>query len=95
MRLSVEEVFCVAEAHQIELFWSVPQQYIDLLFGRLIPDTAAHYASMAQDLAAGRRTEIEALNGAIVRLGAEAQIECPVNSVLSELVRAAESFGGG
>ena len=92
MRRIVEEIFVVAKAQAIELPWSTPDEYIELLFGKLIPDTAAHFASMAQDLQAGRRTEIEALNGAIVRLGEEARIECPVNEALSDLVRAAEQL---
>ena len=94
MRRVVEEIFAVAGARRVELFWGTPEDYIDVFFGRLIPDTAAHYASMAQDLQAGRRTEIEAMNGAVVRLGEEAGVECPVNSVLAELVRAAEGLRG-
>ena len=89
MRQIVGEVFLVARAHEIELFWDKPTDYVDLLFGKLIPDTAAHLASMAQDLQAGRGTEIEALNGAIVRMGEHKGVECPVNGALSELVRAA------
>ena len=90
MRQVVEEIFAVARARKVELFWREPAEYIEALFGRLIPDTAAHYASMAQDLQAGRRTEIDALNGAIVRLGEEAGIACPVNAVLTGLIQAAE-----
>ncbi len=90
MRLVVEEVFAVARAHGIELFWKKPDDYVEALFGRLIPDTAGHFASMAQDIQAGRRTEIEALNGAIVRLGETAGVDCPTNAALSDLVRAAE-----
>jgi 2-dehydropantoate 2-reductase len=92
MRRIVEEMFEVARANAIELFWTDPEEYIELLFGRLIPDTAAHFASMAQDLQAGRRTEIEALNGAVVRLGEEAGVPCPTNAAISELVRAAEEL---
>lgn len=90
MREVVNEIFAVAQAHGIELFWNKPEDYVELLFGRLIPDTSAHYASMAQDLQAGRKTEIDALNGAIVRLGKQTRVECCANRILSELVRAAE-----
>lgn len=94
MQRIVEEIFEVTQAQGIELFWKQPQDYIDLLFTKLIPDTAAHFASMAQDLQAGRRTEIEALNGAVVRLGEEAGIACPTNAALADLVRASESLRG-
>ena len=89
MRHIVREVFDVARAHKIELFWERPEDYVDVLFGKLVPDTAAHFASMAQDLQAGRRTEIDALNGAIVRMSEHMGVQCPVNAALSELVRAA------
>ena len=92
MRRIVEEMFAVARAKGVEMLWDGPEDYIELLFGRLIPDTAAHFASMAQDLQSGRQTEIEALNGAIVRLGEDAGVECPTNAALSELVRAAEQL---
>lgn len=90
MRRIVEEIFAVAHAHNIALFWQEPQEYIHLLFGRLIPDTAAHFASMAQDLSAGRHTEIDAMNGAIVQLGEEVGVSCPVNATVSDLVKAME-----
>ena len=50
----------------------------------------AHKASMLQDLEAGRRTEIEALNGAVARLAEEAGVAVPLNRLLATLVRLAE-----
>ena len=41
--------------------------YFQHFLERLVPPTAAHHPSMLQDLQQGRRTEIEALNGAICR----------------------------
>jgi 2-dehydropantoate 2-reductase len=48
-------------------------------------------SSMAQDLAAGRPTEIDALNGLVVRLGEAAGVPVAVNRALSTLVRLAEA----
>lgn len=93
MRQLVAEIFDVARAHNIELFWTDPEDYIKLLFDKLIPDTAAHYASMAQDLQAHRQTEIESLNGAIVRIGEQEGITTSTNAALSDLVRAMEYLG--
>ncbi len=93
MTRMIQEMFAVAHAYGNELFWEKPEDYVELLFGTLVPNTAAHYASMAQDLQAGRRTEIESLNGAIVRMGAERGIDCPANAAVSDLVRAAEVLG--
>ena len=47
-------------------------------------------SSMQQDLLKGRRTEIDFLNGAVVRLGASFGIECPVNQALAMIIRAME-----
>jgi 2-dehydropantoate 2-reductase len=48
---------------------------------------------MLQDLRAGRPTEIDALNGAVVDLGRAAQVVTPVNDALSTLVRALHQVG--
>ena len=61
---------------------------------RLVPPTAAHYASMHEDFARRRRTEIDALNGAIVRMGAECGVACPVNAWLTDLIHAREAAMG-
>jgi 2-dehydropantoate 2-reductase len=48
-------------------------------------------SSMADDLAAGRRTEVDYINGELVRLAERLQRTAPVNSAIVELVRAAEA----
>ena len=46
-----------------------------------------HKPSMLQDRLAGRRTEIESINGAIVRMADQAGIAVPTTRVLADLVR--------
>lgn len=61
---------------------------------RTIADTmATQRSSMAQDLVAGRRSEIDHLNGYIVRQGQALGVATPVNRVLHALVRAMEAPG--
>ena len=48
-------------------------------------------SSMADDLAEGRRTEVDFINGELVRLAERLQRTAPVNSAIVELVRKAES----
>ena len=55
------------------------EEYIELLIHTLIPKTASHFPSMLQDARRGKRTEIDSLNGMIVRLGAEAGIPVSAN----------------
>src|SRR5439155_8754409 len=48
-------------------------------------------SSMADDLVAGRKTEIDYLNGELVRLAERLQRAAPVNRAIVELVRKAEA----
>jgi 2-dehydropantoate 2-reductase len=50
--------------------------------------TAGNTASMLQDVLNKKRTEIDSINGAIVREGAALGIPTPVNSTLTSLVQA-------
>ncbi|MDO9591440.1 MAG: 2-dehydropantoate 2-reductase [Microcella sp.] len=50
-------------------------------------------ASMLQSIRRGRTTEVDAINGAIVALGAKHGVPTPVNAALVELVRTAQSGG--
>ena len=92
MRAIIEEAYRVADACRILLEPSSAEAYCELLFSRLIPDTAAHRASMLQDLGRGKPTEIDALNGAIVRLGRQVGVPTPINAVVTRLVHAKEQF---
>ena len=47
-------------------------------------------SSTAQDLARGKRTEIDSLNGYLVRRGAELGVATPVNQTLHALVKLLE-----
>ena len=51
--------------------------------------------SMSQDLMARRKTEIRALQGQVVRLGARSGIATPISSMVVEIIRLAETAGEG
>lgn len=86
----VHELYAVAASMTVALEPATPGEYVVRLFERLIPPTAAHYASMRADFVHKRRTEIDALNGAICRYGLEHGVPCPTNSVLTRLIHAKE-----
>ena len=50
-----------------------------------------HKPSMLQDVLAGRRTEVESINGAVVELAGPLNIKLPVTETLLSLVRLAEA----
>jgi 2-dehydropantoate 2-reductase len=58
-----------------------------VFYDRLVPSTVDHRSSMLQDIEHGRRTEIDAINGAIWRRGSAHGIVTPVNETLTRLVR--------
>lgn len=86
----IREIFAVLEAAAIPVGWPDAETYVRHFHADLIPPTARHESSMLQDLRAGRRTEIEALCGAVERLGRDVEVATPVVSSLAALVRAAE-----
>ncbi|KPL08669.1 hypothetical protein AMJ85_08245, partial [candidate division BRC1 bacterium SM23_51] len=86
----VREIYAVAAARGIDLLQPTGDAYLDLLFGRLIPATYDHHPSMLQDIRAGRRTEIDAMNGAVARYGRESAVPTPTNELLTLLIKALE-----
>ena len=81
------EAVAVARAQNIDLGLSDPIAHVRALGGK-IPNARP---SMLLDLQAGRRCEIDAINGAIARLGREHGVPTPVNDVVVALIRAKES----
>lgn len=88
----INEIFSVAKANQIELNWNAPEEYRKNFYEKLVPPTAKHFPSMFYDLKAGKRTEIDALNGAIVSLGKKKNIETPINKTIVNLIKTKEKL---
>ena len=90
LEATVREIFAVLEATETRTRWRDADDYLDMFWRELLPPTAAHESSMLQDLRAGRRTEVESLNGAVVTLARAHGVDAPVNRALLELIRARE-----
>ena len=87
IRRLIEEAFAVCRAEGIPLHWQAAADYLTYLRTVQLPATADHHASMLQDIQQGRETEIDFLNGAVVRLGEKHGIATPTNRTLVELIR--------
>jgi len=87
----IRETFAVAGAEGVHLPWASAGDYLAHLFTVQVPDFAAVYPSMYYDLQRGRRTEIDLLNGYVVRIGERHGIETPYNRCIAGLVRYAEA----
>ena len=90
MAAVVAEIFAFMAATGHRTHWDDAASYLEHFYGTLLPPTAAHESSMLQDLRAGRRSEIDALSGAIVDLAQQHGLATPVNAALAKLVRARE-----
>jgi len=82
----VAECLAVARADGVD----VPGD-IDAAVRRIAQTMPAQYSSTSQDLARGKRTEIDHLNGLIVRRGAALGIATPVNRALHALIKLLET----
>lgn len=83
LEAAVSEAHAVAEAKGIRLGWQDPVGHTK----EVCKATAANKSSMLQDILNHKQTEIDMINGAIVREGAAAGIPTPVNSVLTNLIK--------
>ena len=82
MEKVVHEVFQVMQGLRYDSHWVRAKDYLDAFYGQLLPSTYEHESSMLQDLRAGRRTEIESLNGVIVREGRKLQMDVSCNEMI-------------
>ena len=84
----VDEGKAVATAQEIVLD-ADPEELIDYAAR---PDVAyEHKASMLQDVEARRQTEIDYLNGGIVRFGRDYGVATPLNEAVTALIRGLEA----
>ncbi len=78
LRAAMEEVRAVAHAHGITLDADIVERQYNFTLN-LKPGAKP---SMQLDLEAGKRLEIDALSGAVVRLGAEKNVPTPVHQTI-------------
>lgn len=80
-------------AHWIPTLLGVPDWLFRLLGNKMLAIDPLARSSMWEDLEAGRTTEIEWINGEVVKLAHQLGRHAPVNARLIELIRAAEAGG--
>lgn len=89
MRDVVAECLAVAKVDGV----TVPGD-VDAAVRRIAESMPGQFSSTAQDLARGKRSEIDYLNGLVVRRGEALGVPTPANRVLWALVRLLESRQG-
>ena len=84
---AVSEATRVAKRKRIKLIYDDPLAKAEAV----CQATASNISSMLQDVLRRKHTEIDFINGAIVRQGQELGIAVPVNSLLVDLVKTIEA----
>lgn len=84
----IEEIFAVAKARGLELDFEALVNKIEAAYP--IEAQGLHYPSMHQDLYKGRLTEIDYLNGQIVKYGKKVGIPTPNNEMLTHMIHQLE-----
>jgi len=85
------EVFAVMTKAGYETHWESAKDFLEVFYGKLVPDTAEHKSSTLQDIVANKPTEIDALNGAVIRLAEKFDIPVPYNSVVYNIIKFIEA----
>jgi 2-dehydropantoate 2-reductase len=87
VHLLVNECVAVARADGV----AMPDvDFVEMVL-RFARDNGHVYSSTARDLARGTKTEIDALNGFVVRLGSSRRVATPVNQSVVALVKLREA----
>jgi len=84
---TAREAVAVARALGYEID---PEERVDTIHA-LLEKAGPSKASMLQDFEAGRRTEIDVINGAVVKAANEAGVDVPLNRALVQLIKGWES----
>ncbi|MBU0548132.1 MAG: 2-dehydropantoate 2-reductase [Candidatus Omnitrophica bacterium] len=87
LRDAVTEATRIAKRKRIKLIYDDPLAKVEAV----CESTAANISSMLQDVLRKKHTEIDFINGVIVRLGQELGIAVPINKLLVDLVKTIES----
>lgn len=87
LRSAVTEAIRVAKRKRIKLIYDDPLAKVEAV----CEATATNVSSMLQDALRKKRTEIDFINGVVVRQGQELGIPVPTNAMLVDLVKTIEA----
>jgi 2-dehydropantoate 2-reductase len=88
----IAEVFAVMRAAGHETFWTDAESYKKDFFEKILPPTYEHRSSTLQDIERRIPTEIDSLNGAVVRMGERTGVDTPRNTMLTQLIKSIEDL---
>lgn len=90
----VREIFLVMTKSGYKTHWDNEQAYRQKFYQDLLPKTKYHLSSMLQDIRSGKRTEIDALNGAVINIAEKHSIAVPANEIIFKMIKFMEKKAG-
>ncbi|MBR0058709.1 MAG: ketopantoate reductase family protein [Methanobrevibacter sp.] len=91
MNKIIDEIFEVIDASPYETLWNTADEYREIFYTKLVPDTYNHYSSTHQDIKRKIKTEIDTLNGKVIELGENYGVDVSTNRLIYNLIKAIES----
>ncbi len=92
MNSIIDEIFEVIKASGYSTLWSTSDEYKELFYNKLVPDTYEHYSSTHQDIQRKIKTEIDSLNGKVIELGERNNVDVSTNKIIYNLIKSIESY---
>lgn len=87
----IDEIFEVIKASPYTTLWNTADEYRQIFYSKLVPDTYNHYSSTHQDIKRKIKTEIDTLNGKVIELGEKYGVDVSTNKIIYSLIKAIES----
>ncbi len=87
----IDEIFDVINASEYETFWDNSEEYKKIFYNKLVPDTYEHISSTHMDVKRKIKTEIDSLNGSVIRLAETYGIDVSTNRIIYNLIKSIEN----
>jgi len=83
----ISEIFNVMEKAGYKTNWNNDKEYLNDFYSKIVPPTYEHESSMLQDIRANKKTEIDFLNGAIVKLAKNLDVDVRTNETIVNMIK--------
>lgn len=91
MNRIIDEIFDVIKASGYSTLWNTPNEYREIFYTKLVPDTYNHFSSTHQDIQRKIKTEIDSLNGKVIRLGERNNVDVTTNKIIYNIIKSIEN----
>ncbi len=90
MEKIIKEIYQVMKAANFRTHHPTAEDYMKIFYKKLLPATAHHRSSTLQALKSGKKVEIDALTGVVIKLAKQHQIPVPENLKIYQRIKKIE-----